>query len=156
SRKSLVVTGNSKGTSSATVYKFSATANSLARRLAPMSVAVDSVETFPVFAGVGGNEAPAATIGEGQEEGVQELVAGQVEADGHEVYRLPQDTGPQRLASLSASDGTGRSASSNMAIGDVAADEPGDEIVIAEDGMGHRASRLRVFGGYLSGAPHLV
>jgi hypothetical protein len=84
------------------------------------------------------------------------LVLGQVDTDDLEVYSVRPDAPAEQLTALAAFDGSGVSGSANMTVGDVDTSEPGDEIVVGEDGTGRRASRVRVFGGLATGTPRLL
>lgn len=89
--------------------------------------------------------------------GSTDLVVGDA-ADGDrvKVYRLRPHGRPQLLGEVAAFAGSNISSSSNLAVGDVVSCEPGDEIVVADDGSRRRASLVRVFGGFADGNPHLV
>jgi hypothetical protein len=139
------------------IYYLNSSQASTARRFAPLSVTVDPVDSFPVFAGATvGGLAPAATMGEAGADGAQELVVGQVASDGVEVYRIRPDGPAEPVLTLAAFNGSSMSGSSNLAIGDIDPSEPGEEIVVAEDGSGRRATRLRVFGGLATGGAQLL
>ncbi|HEX7409812.1 MAG TPA: hypothetical protein VF515_19450 [Candidatus Binatia bacterium] len=107
--------------------------------------------------------APLATAsGDIEGNGASDLVVGQSvrygqgPRDGVEVYRIVSGLEPELLAHLAAFDNTGTSNSGNLAAGDVDPSEPGDEIVVGEDGSCRRAARLRIFGGLASGNLHLL
>lgn len=87
--------------------------------------------------------------GDGQPELIlgQDPNAARTTRDEVSVYRMSQTLPPELIASASAFDRRGTSGSGNFLIGDVIPSEPGDEIVVAEDGAGRRASHLRVLGG---------
>ena len=159
----LVVTRVKGGSSSATVYYLDSLQSAPATRSRALDSAPYQVETVQVFQGgamAGG--APAAVVGDPGADGTENLVVGQVAPKGVdprdqvEIYRLQPDVPVQRLADVAAFDGSGISNSSNIAIGDVVPSEPGEEIVVAEDGSVRRASRLRIFGGLGSGSPKLL
>jgi len=106
--------------------------------------------------------APAAAIGAMDGDGTAELIVGQVADDGEgprdevEVYRIDSEDSVQRVAHLAAFDNSGISSSGNVAVGDVDPSEPGDELVVGEDGSQRPATRLRIFGGFSSGNPRLL
>jgi hypothetical protein len=101
-----------------------------------------------------------AASGDVDGDGRADLVLGEeasnAAADVVEVYRLSSTRTAQRIATVSAFDGAGTSGSGNLLVGDVDPQVPGDEIVVAEDGRGRRATRIRVFGGLADGALQLL
>jgi hypothetical protein len=86
----------------------------------------------------------------------QTAAYGDLPRDGLEVYRIRPGGAPERMAHLEAFDKTGVSSSGNLLVGDVDGSEPGDEIIVGEDGSRRPASRLRVFGGLEHGGIHLL
>jgi len=62
----------------------------------------------------------------------------------------------ERLTQFAAFDQSFSSGSSNLAVGDVDASVVGDEIVVADDGSGRRAVRIRVFGDLAGHGPRLL
>jgi hypothetical protein len=80
-----------------------------------------------------------------------EPVGGRALDDHVEVYQVDPVAGNQLRALTSVFGNTGVSASSNLIVGDVDPGEPGDEIIVGEDGTGRRARYLHVVGGLASG-----
>jgi hypothetical protein len=99
---------------------------------------------------------PAAVIGDMDGDGTSELIVGQATDDRVEVYRIDPGSSPQYVAQLAAFDNSGVSGSSNIAVGDVDPSEPGNELVVGEDGSRRRAAQLRIFGGFSTGNPRLL
>jgi len=93
-----------------------------------------------------------AAIGDLVGDGGADMVVGRAAApdqDGRdlvEVYHLDASGTPWLRTRFAAFDGSGVSDSGNLAVGDVVADLPGDEIVIAENHGRRRAAFLRIFG----------
>lgn len=85
-----------------------------------------------------------------------EPVGGRALDDRVEVYGVDPVAGNQLRARISVFGNTGISASSNLVVGDVDVGEPGDEIVVGEDGTGRRARYLHVLGGLAGGDLRLL
>ncbi|MBI4516661.1 MAG: hypothetical protein HY699_12690 [Deltaproteobacteria bacterium] len=121
------------------------------------------VQDLAVFSdSTSGGSAPQAAIGDVDGDGDRELIVGEAGAaagaacDRVEVYRIGPAQPAQRLGQFAAFEGSALSGSSNLAVADVDASQPGDEIVVGDDGRRRRASRVRVFGGLAGGGMHLL
>jgi len=120
------------------------------------------------FTTIGGGSASAqaapllAASGDVEGNGASNLVIrqtvpyGQGERDEVEVYRVLSGQQPQLIADLAAFDNPGASNGGDLVVGDVDPSEPGDEIVVSENGDSRQAARLQVFGGLARGALHLL
>lgn len=110
----------------------------------------------------GGDHAPGLAIGDVDGDGQPEVVIGEAGSnprqrrDRIEIYTIRPGEPPSLLGRLAAFNRSTISGSANLAVADVDPSEPGDEIIVGEDGSRRRASRLRVFGGFGTGLPRLL
>jgi hypothetical protein len=125
---------------------------------------VDTAPSTIMISGSASAQSSSVTAASGDIEGVgaSDLVVGQAVPcaqggrDDVAVYRIVPDQPPALLQHFAAFDSAGTSGSGNLTVGDVDPSEPGDEIVVGEDGSCQRAVRLRIFGGLATGDLHLL
>lgn len=158
-----MVTDRYGGNGTVTVYYLQSQAQDIVQSFAAFRDFPASSDSFGDSARLAATSAPTvAAIGDVQDDGSCDLVVGQAGAPGQqppdslEMYHISPDGPTQLLARLAAFDHSGLSSSSNFVVGDVDPSVPGDEVVVGEDGSRHRASRVRVFGGFATGNARLL
>jgi len=107
--------------------------------------------------------APLVAIGDLLGDGTDSLIVAQngtdprLPADLVQVYRISASAPPRALGDFRAFGNSRTSSAGNLIVGDVDPDVPGDEIIVAEDGVStHPSAEVRVFGGAGSGRVHLL